>query len=173
MTGRFRDAARFLGPRVVSILLVSLAVLNTRAAETTNAVVVSTDLINQLVAEARTNNPSLKAADSRVRSATLNAEGVRTWDDPMAMFGGSVYSSQGFNPSEDGNLAYGIEQKLPLWGKPKLNRLVAQAETSTRQAESDLRVQELRRDWIWCVRKALKQRRDHSVAPPRPSLQEH
>ena len=129
-----------------TILLVSLAVLNTRAAETTNAVVVSTDLINQLVAEARTNNPSLKAADSRVRSATLNAEGVRTWDDPMAMFGGSVYSSQGFNPSEDGNLAYGIEQKLPLWGKPKLNRLVAQAETSTRQAESDLRVQELRRD---------------------------
>jgi outer membrane protein TolC len=112
----------------------------------TNAVVISTDLINGLVAEARSNNPSLKAADSRVRSATLNGEGIRTLDDPMAMFGGSVYSPQGFNPSEDGNLAYGVEQKLPLWGKPRLNRRVAEAEKSTRQAEAELRVQELRRD---------------------------
>ena len=88
----------------------------------TNAVVITTDLINRLVAEARTNNPSLKAADSRVRSATLNAEGVRTWDDPMGMFGGSVYGSRGFRASEDGNLAYGLEQKLPLWGRPRLAR---------------------------------------------------
>ena len=114
--------------------------------EATNTVVISSALINRLAAEARTNNPSLKAADSRVRSATLNAEAVRTWDDPMAMFGGSVYSDKGFKPEEDGNLAYGIEQKLPLWGKPKLNRRVAQAETFMRQAETELRVQELRRD---------------------------
>ncbi len=116
------------------------------ASGATNALVVSTDLINGLVAEARTNNPSLKAADSRVRSATLNAEGIRTWDDPMAMFGGSVYSDKGFKPDEDGNLAYGVEQKLPLWGKPKLTRQVAETETSVRQAEVGLRVQELRRD---------------------------
>jgi outer membrane protein TolC len=64
----------------------------------------------------------------------------------MAIFGGSVYSDKGFKPSEDGNLAYGVEQKLPLWGKPKLNRRVAEAETSTRQAESEFRVQEMRRD---------------------------
>ena len=94
----------------------------------TNAVVITTDLINRLVAEARTNNPSLKAADSRVRSATLNAQGIRTWEDPMAMFGGSVYSDKGFKPDEDGNLAYGVEQKLPLWGRPKLARAVAEAE---------------------------------------------
>jgi len=50
--------------------------------------VITTDYIHRLVAEARTNNPSLKAADSRVRSATLNAQGIRTWEDPMAMFGG-------------------------------------------------------------------------------------
>src|SRR5213083_2171146 len=75
--------------------------------EATNAVVITTDYINRLIAEARTNNPSLKAADARVRSATLNAGAVRTWEDPMARFGGSVYSSRGFNPSEDGNLAYG------------------------------------------------------------------
>src|SRR6266516_1351583 len=82
------------------ILLLSAAVLNTRAAndttpaETTNVVVITTDYINRLVSEARTNNPSLKAADSRVRSATLNAQGIRTWEDPMAMFGGSVLQRQ-------------------------------------------------------------------------------
>jgi len=137
---------KFIG----TILFVSAGLLNARAAddarsvETTNAVVISTAFINRLVAEARTNNPSLKAADSRVRSAALNAEAVRTWEDPMAMFGGSVYSSRGFDPSEDGNLAYGVEQKLPLWGRPKLARRVAQAETSMRAAEVDYRARQLR-----------------------------
>jgi outer membrane protein TolC len=113
---------------------------------TTNPVVITTDLIDKLIAEARTNNPSLKAAESRLRASTFNAEAVRTWDDPVGIFGGSVYSDKGFKPSEDGNLAYGIEEKLPLWGKPKLNRRFAEAETSTRQAEAELRVQEIRRD---------------------------
>ena len=112
----------------------------------TNAVVIGTDLINSLIAEARTNNPSLRAAESRVRASTLNAKAVRTWDDPTGVFGGSIYSDKGFSPSEDGNLVYGVEEKLPLWSKPKLNRRVAEAETSTRQAEADLRVQEIRRD---------------------------
>src|SRR5881409_3099391 len=117
-----------------TILIASASLLNGWAAEeakpgeATNVVVITTDYINRLVAEARTNNPSLKAADSRVRSATLNAEAVRSWEDPTALFGGSVYSSRGFNPSEDGNLAYGVEQKLPLWGRTKLARRVAQAE---------------------------------------------
>src|SRR6059036_2192061 len=139
---------RFIG----TILFVSAGLLNARAAddarsvEGTNAVVISTALINRLVMEARTNNPSLKAADSRVRSATLNAEAVRTWDDPMAMFGGSVYSSRGFSPSEDGNLAYGVEQKLPLWGRPKLTRRVAEAETSMREAEVNYRAAQLRNE---------------------------
>src|SRR2546426_9858615 len=139
---------KFIG----TILFVSAGLLNAQAAEdaqavaATNVVVITTDYINLLVAEARTNNPSLKAADSRVRSATLNAEAVRTWEDPMAMFGGSVYSDRGFKPSEDGNLAYGVEQKLPLWGKPKLTRRVAEAEISMREAEVNYRAQQLRSD---------------------------
>jgi cobalt-zinc-cadmium efflux system outer membrane protein len=136
----------------VAILFVSTGLLKALAAGdapptgATNATVITTDFINRLVAEARTNNPALKAADSRVHSAELNAEAVRTWEDPMATFGGSVYSDKGFKPDEDGNLAYGIEQKLPLWGRPKLNRHVAEADISMLQAETDLRVQELRRD---------------------------
>src|SRR5438128_5421316 len=132
-----------------TILFVSAGLLNAGAAEArsveaTDPVVISTDYINRLVAEARTNNPSLKAADSRVRSAALNAEAVRTWEDPMALFGGSVYGSRGFDASEDGNLAYGVEQKLPLWGRPRLNRRVAQAETSMREAEGNYRARRLR-----------------------------
>ena len=135
-----------------TVLFASASLLSGQTAEdakpveTTNVVVITTDYINRLVAEARTNNPSLKAADSRVRSATLNAQAVRTWDDPMAMFGGSVYSDRGFNPSEDGNLAYGVEQKLPLWGRPKLTRKVAETETSMREAEVSYRFHQLRSD---------------------------
>lgn len=132
--------------------MASASLLTGRAAEdalpveATNVVVITTGYIDRLIAEARTNNPSLKAADSRVRSATLNAEAVRTWEDPTALFGGSVYSPQGFSASEDGDLAYGVEQKLPLWGRPKLTRRVAEAEASTREAEASYRAHQLRSD---------------------------
>jgi cobalt-zinc-cadmium efflux system outer membrane protein len=144
---------RFYNMKLFGIIFIaSTSLLTLQAAEdakpveATNVVVITTDYINRLVAEARTNNPSLKAGDSRVRSAALNAEAVRTWEDPMAMVGGSVYSSRGFSPSEDGNLAYGVEQKLPLWGRPKLTRRVAAAETSLRQAEVNYRAGQLRSD---------------------------
>ena len=102
--------------------------------------------INRLAEEARTNNPSLRAAGSRVTAAELNAGAVRTWEDPMAMVGGSVFSKRGFDPAEEGDLAYGIEQKLPLWGKPKATRRVAETDVSMRRAEGELRFHELRRD---------------------------
>ena len=126
--------------------LTALTEAGSPADAATNAVVITTDYINRLAEEARTNNPALRAADSRVRSATANVGSVRSWDDPMATFGGSVYSSRGFKPSEDGNLAYGVEQKLPLWGRPKLNRTVAETDLSVRQADVDYRYQQLRRD---------------------------
>jgi cobalt-zinc-cadmium efflux system outer membrane protein len=117
-------------------------------ARTTNAasVVISSDYINRLMAEARTNNPSLKAADSRVRAATLNADAVRSWEDPAFMVGGSTFSARGMNPAQQGDLAYGVEQKLPLWGRPQLMRRVADAEASVRRADSYYRLQELHRD---------------------------
>lgn len=134
-----------------TILLVSAGLLNgpaqdMRPENTTNIVLITTEFINQLVAEARTNNPSLKAADSRTRSATLNAEAIRTWDDPMAMIGGSIFSPRGMDPAMMGNLAYGVEQKLPIWGQPKLERRVAEAEISVRQADANYRAHQLRRD---------------------------
>jgi outer membrane protein TolC len=112
----------------------------------TNEIVVSTELIHQLAEEARTNNPALRAAASRAAAAKLNSEAVRTWEDPMAMFGGSVFSDRGFDPAEEGDLTYEVDQKLPLWGKPKANRTVARTEFAVQEAESALRYQELLRD---------------------------
>src|SRR2546429_1962510 len=112
----------------------------------TNSIVISSEYVSRLIAEARTNNPSLRAADSKVRSASLNAESIRNWEDPAAIFGGSVYSSKGFKASEDGDLAYGVEQKLPLWNRPKLARQVARTDVSMREAEADYRFRQLRDD---------------------------
>jgi outer membrane protein TolC len=129
-----------------TILLLSGGLLSVQAAGDSHYVVISTDYINRLMAEARTNNPSLRAADARVRSAALNAEAVRTWEDPTAMLGGSTFSARGFDAEQEGDLAYGLEQKLPLWGRPKLTRRAAQAETSLRQADLNFHIQQLRRD---------------------------
>jgi outer membrane protein TolC len=130
-----------------TILLISAGMINIQAADdAANTIVVASDYINRLVTEARTNNPSLKAADSRFRSATLNLEAIRSWEDPTALLGGSTFSSRGFDPAQEGNLAYGLEQKLPLWGRPKLTRRAAQAGAALRQADVNYRVQQLRRD---------------------------
>jgi outer membrane protein, heavy metal efflux system len=124
-----------------------------------NPVVITSQYVARLIDEARTNNPSLRAADSKVRSATFNAESIRTWEDPNGSFGGSVYSSKGFKPSEDGNLAYGVEQKLPLWNRPQLARRVAQTEVSMREAELNYRALQLRDDITKALlRAALAQR---------------
>jgi cobalt-zinc-cadmium efflux system outer membrane protein len=127
-------------------LWAALAQNNSPTRPTTNPIVVTSEFIDRLVEDARTNNPWLKAADARVRSAAFNAEAVRTWDDPTAMFGVNVFSPKGFSPSADGDLVYGVQAKLPLWGMPKLNRQVAAAGVSSRQAQADVCFQQLRDD---------------------------
>jgi len=111
-----------------------------------NAVVITSDYIAQLMGEAQTNNPGQLAADSRAKAAAANVGSIRVWDDPMFMFGGSVFSPRGMDPGQVGDLTYGIQQKLPLWGMPKLNRQMARAEMSASEAEADYRLQQLRRD---------------------------
>ncbi|MGH7953630.1 MAG: TolC family protein, partial [Limisphaerales bacterium] len=122
-----------------------------RAAETdgrsaTNTVVITSEFIARLMDEAQTNNPGQLAANSHAKAAAANVGSIRVWDDPMFMFGGSVYSPRGMDPAMMGDLTYGISEKLPLWGMPKLNRQVASAEMSTRDAQADYNSQQLRRD---------------------------
>ena len=126
----------------------SIGLAASHADPSTNAVLVSSALVDQLMEEARTNNPALRAADFRTVAASFNSDAVRAWEDPMFMIGGSLFSSRGFSASEEGDLTYGVEQKLPLWGRPKLTRRLAETEFSVRRADADLRYQQLRRDLI-------------------------
>jgi outer membrane protein, heavy metal efflux system len=112
----------------------------------TNSVVITTDFVESLMTEAQTNNPGFLAAGSRTKSAMANVASVRTWEDPTFMVGVSLFSPQGFEASQQGDLTYGISQKLPLWGTPSLNLHVAEAVASVRHAETDFRFRQLRSD---------------------------
>src|SRR5438105_1237654 len=95
----------------------------------TNRVVVTADYVNQLIDEMAKEHPALLANRERTNAAWANLEAVRTWDDPMARFGG-VAARENFRAS-DGDLIYGVEQKLPLFGKPSAARRLAREELST------------------------------------------
>jgi outer membrane protein TolC len=110
-------------------------------AMSTNPVLVTAALINQLADQARLSNAALRASSERVITASHEAGSVRTWDDPTFKFGGSVFSARGMNPAEQGDLLYGVEQKLPLFGKPAAARRVAEAGRATAQMNADYRFQ--------------------------------
>ena len=111
------------------------------APSTTNRVAITSAFIAQLAGEARTNHPAFRAADARADAALFNVQTVRQWEDPMAKFGVNQTSPRSFKTSDEGDLTYGIEQKLPLWSKPQLTRRVAIAEAATQKASVDSRVQ--------------------------------
>jgi cobalt-zinc-cadmium efflux system outer membrane protein len=110
----------------------------------TNAVQITPAFINQLAEELRTNHPALRAAGARADAAEANAAAVRSWEDPTLRLGG-VGARREFRAS-DGDLIYGVEQKLPLFGKPQLARKIAQSEFATEQANTNYQFQILRRE---------------------------
>lgn len=107
----------------------------------TNAIVVTTALIAELADQARLSNAALRATAERTLAAGQELRGVRTWEDPMARFGGSVFSQRGMSPAEQGNLVYGVEQKLPLFGKAAAARRVAEAGQGTAQRNAEYQFQ--------------------------------
>ena len=129
-----------------SVLIVLAAVPSGAAEEVavTNAVFVTPQWIDVLAAEARTNHPALRAAGLRADAAVWNASGVRAWEDPTAKFG--VMGADRAKRADDGDLIYGVEQKLPLFGKAQATRDVAQAEATTQRHEALFRGVQLRRD---------------------------
>jgi cobalt-zinc-cadmium efflux system outer membrane protein len=100
--------------------------------------------INQLAEEMHTNNLALAAANARTNAAARGVAAVRTWEDPMIRGGYMFAEDQDMMRAEDGDLLYGVEQKLPLWGKPQAMRRMAQAEFGVVAADADLRFQTLR-----------------------------
>lgn len=112
----------------------------------TNRLTLTPKFFNELAEEARTNHPGMRAADARIRAAEQGARSVRYWDDPMIMAGGMV--GNGVMRREEGDLLWGVEEKLPITGKPQAERALAQAETEVSEAEKEWRFQTLRRDIV-------------------------
>lgn len=102
------------------------------------------ELITQFAEEMATNHPSLLAARARTNAAAANVKSVRTWEDPMVTVG--VMSADRMMRMEDGDVSYGLEQKLPLFGKPGAMRKMAAAELAVEVADEDMKFQLLRRD---------------------------
>jgi cobalt-zinc-cadmium efflux system outer membrane protein len=111
----------------------------------TNAMVLSAEYLGELSEQMRTNHPALRAAEARTRAAGFNADAVRRWEDPMISVGGM--GADEMMRREDGDVIYGVEQKLPLFGKPKLARKLARAESATEAANLDYQFQKLRSEF--------------------------
>ena len=125
----------------ILLFSLSLALCSGKAAET-NRVTLSPAYVNQLAEEMRTNNPALLAANARTNAASAGVAGVRTWEDPKIILGGMAADEM--MRAEDGDIMYGAEQMLPLWGKPGLARRVARAELAVESANADYQFQILK-----------------------------
>ena len=111
----------------------------------TNSLTLTPVVVNQFAEEMRTNHPALLAAAARTNAAGAGINAVRTWEDPMIRLG--AMAGDEMMRREDGDLMYGAEQKLPLWGKPERARRVARAELEVVTADADYRFQFLRSEF--------------------------
>jgi outer membrane protein TolC len=128
----------------LTLLLSSFAVNWCAASETTNVVVISPEYLSALAAEMRTNLPSLQAADARADAAKENVRTISTWEDPTARIG--FMGAREEMRADEGDVIYGVEEKLPLFGKPESARRVAQAELAMENANTDYQFQVSRAD---------------------------
>jgi outer membrane protein TolC len=131
---------------VITAVTATTGTLFPVGAAETNALVLTPSMINQLSEEMRTNHPALRASQARTSAAEANTKTVRVWEDPMLKLGGMI-SETGMR-AEDGDIIYGVEQKLPLFGKPQLARRVVEAELVMERADADYQFQQLRRDLV-------------------------
>lgn len=109
-------------------------------------VTLSPEYLNELSSALRTNHPALRALEARQRAAQHTVDGVRTWENPMVRFGGVIATDRGSNLSEDGDLVYSLEQKVPLFGRASAERRLASREAATSVARAELQFQIYRRD---------------------------
>ena len=108
----------------------------------TNAVVVTPDYLGQLAETMRTNNLALRSTGALTDAAAADVSAVRTWEDPMFVVGG-VAGNEAMR-ADEGDIIYGVEQKLPLFGKPRLQRDAARAALATENASRDYQFQKMR-----------------------------
>ncbi len=101
-------------------------------------------LVNVLANTLLTNHPALLAAGARAEAAAANLGSVRTWEDPTVILGGMF--AEAMMRAEDGDLLYGVEQKLPLFGRPRAQRQMAARDWDVMRADREALFQRLRSD---------------------------
>jgi outer membrane protein, heavy metal efflux system len=119
----------------------------------TNRVVLTPKLVNELADEARTNNAALWAARSRVKAAEENAKSIPRWRDPEVMLGGMA--AETMMREEDGDIMYGVEQMLPVFGKEKAAQAAARAMVPVEEADLEYRFQTVRKNLAQALFKAV------------------
>jgi outer membrane protein TolC len=112
----------------------------------TNFVRLSPAFLHSLTEVLRTNHPGLQALQARTRASVHASQAIRTWDDPMLKVGGVVATDRGPKLEEDGDITYGLDQRLPLFGRSTAERRVAETETEASAARMEMQFQFLRRD---------------------------
>ena len=119
----------------------------------TNRIVLTPVLINEIADEARSNNAALWAARSRVKAAEENAKSIPLWRDPEVMIGGM--GAETMMRMEDGDIMYGAEQMLPVFGKEKAAQKAARAEIPVEEADFEYQFQTLRKNLAQGLFKAV------------------
>jgi outer membrane protein TolC len=107
--------------------------------------VVTADLVRRLSDRMRERHPELRGLVQASRAERLNADGTRRWADPDVMLGGGLYRYADM-ARENGDLFYGVEQKLPVMGKEKAARALAESNAVAAGTRLEARFAELRRD---------------------------
>jgi len=111
-----------------------------------SVVVLQPAAITAFSEQLRTNHPALRAAASRLAASTHAARGVRRFADPVFQVSGAVRNESRMSSVDEGNLAYGLQQNLPVMGKESAARQRAEATQATDETRAEARFQELRRD---------------------------
>jgi len=124
---------------LLGLLAFALCPANGRGAE---SLALTPAYVNQLAEEMRTNHPALLASEARTNAAAAGLGAVRTWEDPKLILGGMA-ADQAMR-ADDGDIIYGAEQKLPLWGKPAAAKRIARAGLAVEMANADYQFQILK-----------------------------
>jgi outer membrane protein TolC len=103
-------------------------------------------LIDRLLQDAKAGNPGIEASSARADAASAQADSVRTWEDPTVSLGLWKSTPRGVSASQEGNVIYGVRQKLPVFGRPELERGVAQAQAQVARLNVAYETQKIRRD---------------------------
>ncbi len=110
------------------------------------AEVVTPLAVHRLAGSIPERHPGLQALELRAGAAQAQAEATRRWADPTLRAGGIGFTSRGPLASEEGDIALGITQTLPVFGKESSARAVAQAEAKTARETAEVRIPILQRD---------------------------